>query len=114
MERIRIKYSENLPKDFFGLSSAVKKIIKINKTLSAETIEEIHKKIFKANHFGLDKEIVAIAMNIESYTSIVKISGLEPKYMDYPVIIESVEKPIIKFKAKIELLYPEKVKHINL
>lgn len=113
MEQFKIKHPKHPGKDSFKVSSIKETIIDINDNLTQSTIEEIHEILFRAHEICLDKEIVAIAMSEACYCSIVKVAGLEPEYMGIPVIIQPVPEPVIKFKAKINILYPNEVRYVN-
>lgn len=112
MEQFKIKHTKPGADTFRGVD-IVEKIIEINDNLTIPTIEDIHSLIYRASEVNLLHEVVAIAMSEARYCSIVKVAGMEPDYMDIPVTIQAVAEPVLKFKAKAYILYPEDVRYIN-
>ena len=112
MEQFKIKYTKPETHTFKNID-IMEKIIEINDNLTDSTIEDIHLLINRAIEVNLFNEIIAIAMSEARYCSIVKVAGMEPEYMGLPVTIQTISYPVLKFKAKAYVLYPNEVRYIN-
>lgn len=112
MEQFKIKYTKPETHTFKNVD-VMEKIIEINDNLTDSTIEDIHSLINRAIEVNLFNEVIAIAMSEARYCSIVKVAGMEPEYMDLPVTIQTISYPVLKFKAKAYVLYPNEVRYIN-
>ena len=112
MELFNIKYTKP-GIDTFRNVDILEKTIEINDNLTGPTIEDIHSLIYRASEVNLLNEVIAIAMSEARYCSIVKVAGMEPEYMNIPVTIQAISYPVLKFKAKAYVLYPNEVRYVN-
>ena len=112
MEQFKVKYTKPGTHTFRN-EDIIEKIIEKNDNLTGSTIEDIHSLIYRASEVNLLDEVIAIAMSEARYCSIVKVAGMEPEYMDIPVTIQAISYPVLKFKAKAYVLYPNEVRYIN-
>lgn len=112
MEQFKIKYTKPETHTFKNID-VMEKIIEINDNLTDSTIEDIHSLINRAIEVNLFNEVIAIAMSEARYCSIVKVAGMEPEYIGLPVTIQTISYPVLKFKAKAYVLYPNEVRYIN-
>lgn len=112
MEQFKIKYTKPETHTFKNVD-VMEKIIEINDNLTDSTIEDIHLLINRAIEVNLFNEVIAIAMSEARYCSIVKVAGMEPEYMGLPVTIQTISYPVLKFKAKAYVLYPNEIRYIN-
>ena len=112
MEQFKIKYTKPETHTFKNVD-VMEKIIEINDNLTDSTIEDIHSLINRAIEVNLFNEVIAIAMSEARYCSIVKVTGMEPEYMGLPVTIQTISYPVLKFKAKAYVLYPNEIRYIN-
>lgn len=112
MEQFKIKYTKPETHTFKNVD-VMEKIIEINDNLTDSTIEDIHSLINRAIEVNLFNEVIAIAMSEARYCSIVKVAGMEPEYMGLPVTIQTISYPVLKFKAKAYVLYPNEIRYIN-
>ena len=112
MEQFKIKYTKPETNTFKNVD-VMEKIIEINDNLTDSTIEDIHLLINRAIEVNLFNEVIAIAMSEARYCSIVKVAGMEPEYMGLPVTIQTISYPVLKFKAKAYVLYPNEIRYIN-
>lgn len=112
MKQFKVKYTKPETHTFKNVD-IMEKIIEINDNLTDSTIEDIHSLINRAIEVNLFNEVIAIAMSEARYCSIVKVAGIESEYMGLPVTIQTISYPVLKFKAKAYVLYPNEVRYIN-
>ena len=112
MEQFKIKYTKPETHTFKNVD-VMEKIIEINDNLTDSTIEDIPLLINRAIEVNLFNEVIAIAMSEARYCSVVKVAGMEPEYMGLPVTIQTISYPVLKFKAKAYVLYPNEIRYIN-
>lgn len=88
-------------------------IVYINDNLTDYVLKSMNKKIIRAKEVGLYEDIVAIGLSESGYISIIKELGNIDKYNNIPIVIQPTLDSVIKFKPRVNLIYPNDVLYVN-